>query len=88
MVRLVVLFAPAACVLSGIGISSVLRAYMENLEMDGSAATTPTTSTKGSKLKRRAEVPMRSEFATIMVFITSVYLVLFGFHCTWTISGK
>ncbi len=101
MVRLVMLLAPAACVLSAIGVSGVLRASMEHIDMDagssvliggsGGSAAASSGSASASKASakskgRRSEAPLRSEFAAVVVFIVSLFLVLFGFHSTWVTS--
>jgi dolichyl-diphosphooligosaccharide---protein glycosyltransferase len=60
MVRLMLVLAPVMCILSGIGISSILYSYMKNLD-------TPKSSTSGvgssSEKKRKSDdnYPKKSE---------------------------
>ena len=42
MVRLMLVLAPVACILAGIGISSTLSTYLKNLEVGGSNTPAPT----------------------------------------------
>jgi len=79
MVRLMLVLAPIMCIMSGIGISITLSTYMKNIESD----TTPTTvKTK----KKAADYPIKSEIATVMVTLVSIFLTTFVFHCTWVTS--
>ena len=77
MVRLMLVLAPVMCILSGIGISSVLVTYMKNLD-----------SSKGEKKSKKSEenYPKKSEFASLVVFFMTFILVNYAFHCVWVTS--
>lgn len=89
MVRLMLVLAPVACVLAGIGISSVLNTYMKNFDL--SAATTtavpqPKVSNKKAKLTGDPSHPIKNEVATGMVLLMTFFLITYTFHCTWVTS--
>ncbi|XP_077990856.1 dolichyl-diphosphooligosaccharide--protein glycosyltransferase subunit STT3A isoform X2 [Glandiceps talaboti] len=77
MVRLMLVLAPVMCILSGIGISSVLMAYMKNLEIG--------KRDKKSK-KTDANYPIKNEVATVVILLMSLFLMTYTFHCTWVTS--
>jgi len=77
MVRLMLVLAPVMCILSGIGISSVLMAYMKNLEIS--------KHDKKSK-KTDANYPIKNEVATVVILLMSLFLMTYTFHCTWVTS--
>ncbi|CAF0708327.1 unnamed protein product [Brachionus calyciflorus] len=77
MVRLMLVLAPVMCVLSGIGISSVLVTYMRNLE-----------SGKSDKKTKKSDdnYPKKSEFASVVIFFMTFILANYAFHCVWVTS--
>lgn len=79
MVRLMLVLAPVMCILSAIGISSVLFTFMKNVDGD---------STKSEKKLKKFDdnYPKKSEIATLVVFFVSFFLVTYVFHCTWVTS--
>jgi len=79
MVRLMLVLAPVMCILSGIGISSVLFTFMKNVEVDA---------VKSDKKTKKFDdnYPKKSEIATLIVFFMSFFLVTYVFHCTWVTS--
>ncbi|RNA39771.1 dolichyl-diphosphooligosaccharide-- glycosyltransferase subunit STT3A [Brachionus plicatilis] len=77
MVRLMLVLAPVMCILSGIGISSVLATYVKNLEGN-----------KGDKKSKKSDenYPKKSEFASLVVFFMAFILANYAFHCVWVTS--
>merc|ERR1719456_145306 len=67
------------CIMSGIGISTTLSTYMKNIETDQAPTTIKTK-------KKAADYPIKSEIATVMVTLVSIFLTTFVFHCTWVTS--
>lgn len=93
MVRLMLVLAPVMCILSGIGISTVLVTYMKNIETKESTEQTSSTSASstgkgGEKKVKKADdnYPKKSEIATLMVFFMAFMLANYVFHCTWVTS--
>jgi dolichyl-diphosphooligosaccharide--protein glycosyltransferase len=74
MVRLMLVLAPIACVLSAIAVSETLKTYMKYLKPR------PTERAGASQLKGQSEI------GYIMVGGISLLLVLYVFHCTWVTS--
>ena len=64
MVRLMLVLAPVMCILSGIGISTILTTYMKNLETASSNSSSGTSSSavgKDKKTKKFDDYPKKSE---------------------------
>lgn len=81
MVRLMLVLAPVMCILSGIGISTVLLTYMKNIEMNTEAQKSD------KKLKKTDDnYPKKSEVATLIVFFMAFLMANYVFHCTWVTS--
>ncbi|KAL5014337.1 hypothetical protein ScPMuIL_008607 [Solemya velum] len=78
MVRLMLVLAPVMCILAGIGVSAILASYMRNLDI----------SRKEKKLKKVdiSSYPMKNEIATAVVFMMTVFLITYTFHCIWVTS--
>ena len=78
MVRLMLVLAPVMCILSGIGMSSVLNTYLKNLD----------SSKTDKKIKKSDSeyYPKKSEIAAVAVFFLCFFLVTYAFHCTWVTS--
>ncbi|XP_046362449.1 dolichyl-diphosphooligosaccharide--protein glycosyltransferase subunit STT3A [Haliotis cracherodii] len=77
MVRLMLVLAPVMCVLSGIGVSSILSTYMKNLDV----------ARKDKKPKRAdGSYPLKNEIASGVVMIMTAFLIMYTFHCTWVTS--
>ncbi|KAK6174523.1 hypothetical protein SNE40_017783 [Patella caerulea] len=78
MVRLMLVLAPVMCILSGIGVSSVLNTYMKNLDV----------STKKDKKQKKSDntYPLKNEIATGVIMIMTSFLIMYTFHCTWVTS--
>ncbi len=72
MVRLMLVLAPVMCILSGIGISSVLVTYMKNIEASAAEQSAPaanSTSGKGGEKKAKKgdeNYPKKSEASEII----------------------
>lgn len=81
MVRLMLVLAPVACVLSGIGISSVLSTYMKNIDLSSKPV-----SEKKAKRGADSSYPIKNEVAGGMVFLMTFFLITYAFHCTWVTS--
>ncbi|XP_072176036.1 dolichyl-diphosphooligosaccharide--protein glycosyltransferase subunit STT3A-like [Diadema setosum] len=80
MVRLMLVLAPVMCILSGIGISSVLNNYMKNLDI-----------VKAEKKSTKKEYgdnayPIKNEVASAIVLLVTFFLITYTFHCTWVTS--
>lgn len=77
MVRLMLVLAPVMCILSGIGVSSMLTTYAKQLD-----------SSQHDKKSKRFESNyfMRNEVAWSFITIMTVYLIAYTFHCTWVTS--
>ncbi|XP_015905208.1 dolichyl-diphosphooligosaccharide--protein glycosyltransferase subunit STT3A [Parasteatoda tepidariorum] len=76
MVRLMLVLAPVMCILSGIGISSVLTIYCKQLEI-----------TPDKKSKRfGSNYFKKNEIAYSFIFIMSFFLTAYMIHCTWVTS--
>ncbi|XP_068737414.1 dolichyl-diphosphooligosaccharide--protein glycosyltransferase subunit STT3A [Montipora capricornis] len=78
MVRLMLVLAPVACILSGISVSTVLTLYMKNLDVSRRDRKTPK--------KTDPTYPIKNEVATAMVGLMTVLLITYTFHCTWVTS--
>jgi dolichyl-diphosphooligosaccharide--protein glycosyltransferase len=78
MVRLMLVLAPVMCVLSGIGISTVLNTYMRNLESSNS--------NKLDKKKKSEDYPKKPEFAALVILFMCFLLANYTYHCTWVTS--
>lgn len=81
MVRLMLVLAPAMCILGGIGVSGILRTYMRTLEAEPAKA-----SSSGKKKKEGDDNAMRSTVSAIVIGGMTLFLVLFAWHCTWVTS--
>ncbi|XP_033640123.1 dolichyl-diphosphooligosaccharide--protein glycosyltransferase subunit STT3A [Asterias rubens] len=78
MVRLMLVLAPVMCILSGIGISSILTTYVKNLDIN--------KSDKKSKKAEASNYPIKNEVATAVVLMMTMFLITYTFHCTWVTS--
>lgn len=78
MVRLMLVLAPVACILSGISVSTILTTYMKNLDV----------SRRDRKTTKKMDptYPIKNEVATAMVGLMSLLLITYTFHCTWVTS--
>jgi len=73
MVRLMLVLAPIACVLSAIGLSQTLRTYMKYLNPK-------------VKDKNLPSFPVAKEIALVMVAGLTILMVFFVFHSVWVTS--
>jgi len=85
MVRLMLVLAPVACILAGIGISSVLSTYMKNIDLTSSTQTAQKQSNRKGK-SSDPSYPIKNEVATFMVALVTFFLITYTFHCTWVTS--
>lgn len=77
MVRLMLVLAPVMCILSGIGVSSVLATYCKQLE----------TIPQDKKTKRySSNFFKKNEIACAFIVCMSCFLTAYMFHCTWVTS--
>jgi len=74
MVRLMLVLAPVACVLSAIGISSTLETFMRFIKP------------KAQNKKTDAQFPVQKEIAYAVITAVAFLLVFYTFHCTWVTS--
>jgi dolichyl-diphosphooligosaccharide--protein glycosyltransferase len=89
MVRLMLVLAPVMCVLSGIGISSVLNTYMRNLDVNQTKKPTTTGSSSSGRSRRgddSSSYPHKNEIAFGVVCMMTFFLMTYVFHCTWVTS--
>ena len=94
MVRLMLVLAPVACVLSGIAISKTLRTYtsqVKEITVDPVSNTTSTSNDKKKKKKTESEeksntFAMKREVSLVMIFGIFFLLIFYVFHCTWVTS--
>jgi len=86
MVRLMLVLAPVMCILAGIGVSATLNTYMKNL--DPLFEKKKPESTKKPQKKSAAELnyPIKNEVATAVIFVLTLFLITYVFHCTWVTS--
>jgi len=75
MVRLMLVLAPVACVLSAVAVSSTLQTYMEYLNRP-----------KGSRGRNIPTFPAQKELSLVMVGGITLMLVFYAWHCTWVTS--
>jgi len=73
MVRLMLILAPVACVVSAIGLSSTLKTYMRFLNQ------------RDSREKDHG-FSIQKQIALFMVAGVSLLLIFYVFHCTWVTS--
>jgi len=99
MVRLMLVLAPVMCILTGIGVSCILKTYMKNANLCQNISLSSLmfnnvsngdVFSKNSKSKKTgvidATYPMKSEVATGVVVIMTVFLCLYSQHCIWVTS--
>lgn len=90
MVRLMLVLAPVMCILSGIGISSILTIYMRNLDATqvkkSTTSTTATSSTRARRTDDSSSYPRKNEVALGVVCMMTFFLMTYVFHCTWVTS--
>lgn len=72
MVRLMLILAPIACIISAIGISSTYQNYLRNLRK-----------TRKEKKSRGERFAFERETSLVVIFGVTVMLVLYVIHCTW-----
>jgi len=74
MVRLMLVLAPVACVLSAIAVNATLDPWMKNVK--------PSKKNKGTD----PSFPMQQETSFAIILGVTLMLVFFVFHCTWVTS--
>ncbi|XP_050539389.1 dolichyl-diphosphooligosaccharide--protein glycosyltransferase subunit STT3A [Daktulosphaira vitifoliae] len=80
MVRLMLVLAPVMCILSGIGVSSMLSTYMSQyLE---SSVKVPEKKSK----KNEDNKSLKGEIATAFIALVTFMMISYVFHCTWVTS--
>eukprot|EP00761_Pharyngomonas_kirbyi_P010244 gb/GECH01010263.1/.p1 GENE.gb/GECH01010263.1/~~gb/GECH01010263.1/.p1 ORF type:complete len:707 (+),score=129.94 gb/GECH01010263.1/:1-2121(+) len=89
MVRLMLVLAPAACVLSAIGISRVLRTYMASIKQASSASSSASSSSSTPRSKKdrsRSGSKIPVEASLVLVAAIAFFLVFYTIHCSWVTS--
>ncbi|KAI1716550.1 oligosaccharyl transferase STT3 subunit domain-containing protein [Ditylenchus destructor] len=95
MVRLMLVLAPIMCVLGGIAVSGTLSSFMKNVDLSASfgsseksalAKQKPEQAAKTSKKAKDDNYPYKSEVATAVVGILTVFLISYAYHCNWVTS--
>lgn len=93
MVRLMLVLAPVMCILSGIAVSNIFRAFIPNIEdsrstsTDNSVQKRLSTSAKSSKTVSDPTYPFKSQFAYLVVFAVVLTLAIYSQHCVWVTSN-
>ncbi|XP_074656165.1 dolichyl-diphosphooligosaccharide--protein glycosyltransferase subunit STT3A-like [Tubulanus polymorphus] len=80
MVRLMLVLAPVMCIVSGIGISSILTTYMKNLDVSRR------DKVKDKKKSEDSSYPIKNEVATGVILLLTLFLITYTTHCTWVTS--
>jgi dolichyl-diphosphooligosaccharide--protein glycosyltransferase len=102
MVRLMLVLAPVMCVLSGIGISSMLSKYCKQLDSTpalslstnsheshpgkGSASHGASASSEKKAKRLESNQVLKNEIATFFVIVASALLCMYSYHCIWVTS--
>jgi dolichyl-diphosphooligosaccharide--protein glycosyltransferase len=89
MVRLMLVLAPAACMLSAIGVSQTLKAYMrvvKTSEREKRKLVQQTTSSKRTSAQAEATRSIPAEIAYMMIIGITFLFVFYVIHCTWVTS--
>lgn len=79
MVRLMLVLAPVMCILSSIGISSILDSYVRNLD-------TFQKEKKPAGKKADSQYPYKNEIANGVLLVMTGFLASYAMHCTWVTS--
>jgi dolichyl-diphosphooligosaccharide--protein glycosyltransferase len=79
MVRLMLVLAPAACMLSAIGISNTIKIYMRVIKSKEREASSKTK-------KATSEKTIPGELAWLMIIGITFLLFFYVLHCTWVTS--
>lgn len=80
MVRLMLILAPAAVILSAIGVSQLLKSYARVI----SDRLRERHMTEQQKKKLPPSIPL--EFGIILMFGVTILLMFYSFHCLWVTS--
>jgi dolichyl-diphosphooligosaccharide--protein glycosyltransferase len=92
MVRLMLVLAPVACILSAIAISATLETYMRNLKTRAPIAPVDSGKEVSETKKKRDSnaaveaVALRREISYAVVAGVTALLVFYVLHCTWVTS--
>ncbi|KAI1289677.1 Dolichyl-diphosphooligosaccharide--protein glycosyltransferase subunit STT3A [Halotydeus destructor] len=81
MVRLMLVLAPVMCILSGIGISSMLQRYCRDIE-----PSQPSVASEKKLKKQGVDSTLKSEVASIFVVMATCFLCVYSYHCIWVTS--
>ncbi len=74
MVRLMLVLAPVACVLSAVAVSSTLETYMRYIKPNP------------RRSKSDISFPVQKEISLVIIAGVAFMLVFYTFHCTWVTS--
>mmetsp|Transcript_9144 Transcript_9144/g.13521 ORF Transcript_9144/g.13521 Transcript_9144/m.13521 type:complete len:697 (+) Transcript_9144:25-2115(+) len=80
MVRLMLVLAPAACLLSALGVSKLLDTYINTITAN------QVEETSSSKKKSESTQKIPTEVAASMLLGIALMLIFFVYHCTWVTS--
>ncbi|KHN73996.1 Dolichyl-diphosphooligosaccharide--protein glycosyltransferase subunit STT3A [Toxocara canis] len=80
MVRLMLVLAPVMCILAGIAVSSILSAYMKNLD------SVTTHAAKHERKDKERNYPYRNEVAQAVIGMMALFMFTYVYHCTWVTS--
>ncbi|KAL0481279.1 oligosaccharide transferase STT3 subunit [Acrasis kona] len=90
MVRLMLVLAPAACMLSAIGISSTLKQYMRAIKVSERERrrniSTPSNKNKTNNVTNENNRSIPAEIAYLMIAGITFMFVFYTIHCTWVTS--
>jgi dolichyl-diphosphooligosaccharide--protein glycosyltransferase len=86
MVRLMLVLAPAACMLSAIGISQTLKAYMRVVKSTEREKRKIVQQQGASSKKQVESKSIPAEIAYVMIIGITFLFVFYVIHCTWVTS--
>ena len=78
MVRLMLVLAPVMCIVSAIGVSSLLTSFTKNCEAEEPKPK--------SKLKNQDWVIKKQDISKSALFLLGLMLLTYSYHCTWVTS--
>jgi dolichyl-diphosphooligosaccharide--protein glycosyltransferase len=73
---MLLLLAPAACLLSAIGLSPTITTYMQHIR----------SGTGHGSSRKKSDIASKFEVAVLITATIVVFLVLYVLHCTWVTS--
>ena len=78
MVRLMLVLAPVMCIVSAIGVSSLLTSFSKNCEAEDPK--------QKSKVKTQDWIIKKQDVSKSALFLLGLMLLTYSYHCTWVTS--